>query len=588
MARSTFGNARWLLRRLKLANPQEARSVLAMLIGAMTVILLNTFGQLRLNAWQGTFYNALERRDTTAVIGQLGLFLVIVGMLLVLVVAQTWLTETMKVRARLWLTQHMLDSWLAPRRAYLLGFAGDIARNPDQRIGQDASLLTDSSIGFAVGLGQASLLLVSFIGVLWTLSQQVVFTWHGSSFTIPGYMVWCALAVTAVGSSLTYFIGRPLIALNARRYASEGDFRSRLVGVSENSDVIALERGEADERAGAEQSLGALTLTMQALVNARARLTWVTSGYGWVGLIAPIVVAAPGYLSGNLSWGGLFMVIGGFNQVQNSLRWFIDNYANIAEGQANLQRVSALLESLGHVDDAASGVSRISRRDGAPGVIALDNLGVCLPGDLSTCILVGDRHMDIKAGEKVLFLGARGTGKTTLFMALAGLWPWGRGTITTPLPFNALFLPERPYISSGTLHEVVAYPLGPEAFDSASLTAAMRDGGLGHLIPEVELSNGWLKDLSLGDQQRLSVVRLLLHRPEWAVFDDFLSALDEADVKALFGKIAEQLPGTAIIATSHARDVEGFYQRTIELSGVASLPPFTLVGGRAQRNGHSQ
>lgn len=583
--RSAFANARWLLHRLHFANPPLARSVAMMLAGVFAVILLNTFGQLRLNAWQGLFYNALEQRNTAEVIRQLGDFLLIVGMLLVLVVAQTWLTETMKVRARLWLTRHMLGVWLAPRRAYLLGFAGDIARNPDQRIGQDASLLTDSSIGFAVGLGQATLLLVSFIGVLWQLSQQVVFTWNGTNFSIPGYMVWCALAFTSAGSLLTYLVGRPLINLNAQRYAAEGDFRTSLVRVSDNADVIALERGEADELHHASEAISVLTASMQALANARARLTWITSGYGWLGLIVPIVVAAPGYLAGNLSWGGLFMVINGFNQVQNALRWFIDNYAGIAEWQANMQRVAALLESLDHVEDTAQNTTRIALRTGPAGEISMNNLAVCLPGDLSTCILVGDANLVIKAGDRLRFVGAPGSGKTTLFMALAGLWPWGRGTIVMPEPINALFVPERPYIPKGTLREAITYPKHGEAFDDAAVRNAMTTAGLAHLLPQIDVANGWGKDLSLGDQQRLSIARLLLLKPDWAMLDDSLSAVDEASEHALLRALAEHLPQVAIIATSRSRGVDGFYRRTIELGGVASLPPFKLVNGNGVRTG---
>jgi putative ATP-binding cassette transporter len=559
-----------------------------MFFGVFAVVLLNTFGQLRLNAWQGQFYNALERRDAQAVIQQMEYFLMIVGMLLVLVVAQTWLTETMKVRARLWLTQHMLATWLLPRRAYLLGFAGDIARNPDQRMGQDASLLTDSSIGFAVGLGQSTLLLVSFIGVLWQLSQEVVFTWGDRSFSIPGYMVWCALLFTGLGSLFTYLVGKSMISLNAQRYAAEGDFRTGLVRVSENAVGIALERGEADELVHARHSIRVLTIAMQALANARARLTWVTSGYGWLGLIVPIIVASPGYLSGNLSWGGLFMVINGFNQVQNALRWFIDNYAGIAEWQANLQRVVALLESLDHLDDAAENVTRIALREGTAGELSLNNLAVCLPGDLSTCVLVGDRQLVIKAGERLRFLGAPGSGKTTLFMALAGLWPWGRGVVVVPKPFNALFVPERPYLPPGTLREVITYPRHLEEFDENAVRSAMTTAGLKHLMQQLDVKNGWAKDLSLGDQQRLSIARILLLQPDWAVLDDSLSAIDEASERALLAALIRLLPGLTIIATSRTRSVDGFYQRTIELGGVASLPPFTLANGTGVPNGTSR
>ena len=554
-----------------------------MLAAIFALILINTFGQVRLNQWQGAFYNALERHDGADFAAQLGIFFVIVGILLVLVVAQTWITETLKVRSRRWLTAHILDTWLAPRRAYLLGFAGDIARNPDQRISEDASRLTDLSIGLAVGLGQSTLLLVSFLGVLWTLSSAVVFSFGGHVFTIPGYMVWCALLFTVIGSLLTYWVGRPLIVINAERYAREGEFRTTLVRVSENAEVISLERGEPGERSLAAGFLGALTATMQKLANARARLTWVTSGYGWIGLVAPIVVAAPGYFTGNMTLGGLFMVVGGFNHVQNALRWFIDSYPSIAEWQAVLQRVTTLLDDLQSIETHHDAAGRIVFEKGPPGKLTLRNLAVCLPGDLSTCILIEDRILEIPAGGRLRFQGPPGSGKTTLFMALAGLWPWGRGTIVQPEPFNAMFLPERPYLPPGTLRHSLVYPGAEAEFTSDQVIAAMRDVGLPHLVAQLDISNHWDKDLSLGDQQRLAIARLLLHQPGWAFLDDCLSALDDQEGQEILLTLTQRLPAIGIVSTSHSRSSSAFYPKTIELSGVASLPPFTLVDGMAQQ-----
>ena len=201
--------------------------------GIVFVIGANAAGQIRLNVWQGDFYDAIEQRHVPAFAHQLLVFLVIAGGLLVLVVAQTWLREMTNVKLREWLTHDLLDQWLAPKRAYLLSFAGEIGDNPDQRIHQDSQHLTELTTALAIGLLQSTLLLASFVGVLWVLSEQVVFDIGGRSLAIPGYMVWCALAYSLGGSLLAWRVGRPLVALNAERYAREADLRFALVRVNE-------------------------------------------------------------------------------------------------------------------------------------------------------------------------------------------------------------------------------------------------------------------------------------------------------------------------------------------------------------------
>jgi putative ATP-binding cassette transporter len=147
------------------------------------------------------------------------------------------LGELTKIRLREWLTHDLLDEWLAPKRAYFIAFAGEIGTNPDQRVQEDARHLCELSAELGAGLLQASLLLASFIGVLWLLSTLVVFTVDGRDYDIPGYMVWCALAYALAGSWLTWRVGRPLIRLNADRYGREAEFRFGLVRVSERARV---------------------------------------------------------------------------------------------------------------------------------------------------------------------------------------------------------------------------------------------------------------------------------------------------------------------------------------------------------------
>jgi putative ATP-binding cassette transporter len=283
--------------------------------GIVLVVCLNAVGQIRLNSWQGAFYDAIEQRAVAAFTTQLLVFLVIAGGLLVLVVAQTWLQQMITVRLREWLTHDLLDQWLAPKRAYLLSFAGEIGVNPDQRIAQDALHLSELTAILGVGLLQSSLLLVSFVGVLWILSANVMFEVGGQSFAIPGYMVWCAIAYALGGSLLAWRIGRPLIPLNAERYQRESDLRFAMVWVNEHADGIALHGGEADERRILDQPADQVITMMTRLAGGIARLTWITSGYGWLAIVVPIIVAAPGYFDGELSFGALMMVVGAFNQV---------------------------------------------------------------------------------------------------------------------------------------------------------------------------------------------------------------------------------------------------------------------------------
>jgi putative ATP-binding cassette transporter len=578
---TTAGRAKWLLARLRIGDRRESWTVFAMMVSVFLVILLTTFMQVQLNQWWGSFYNSLQDRALAQFLHQLGLFFLIVFSLLGMGVAQTWITETMKVRSRRWLTTNVMGSWLMPRRAYLLGFAGDIARNPDQRISEDVRRISDQSIGLLVGLGQSTLLLLSFISVLWALSSQVVFTYGGESFTVPGYMVWCALIFTFIGSGLTYLVGRPLIAINAESYAREGAFRTLLVNINEHAEGISLDRGEPDARKAALCSLGSVIGIDQALANRRARLTWVTAGYGWVGLIAPTVLAAPGYFTGTMSLGELMMVVGAFVQVQNSLRWFIDHYPAIAEWQACLLRVTLLLEGLEALEAGGNSPDRIEYSFSKDGNLVLDRLAVCLPGAPATCTLIDHRQFEIAPGDRVLFVAPPGGGKTALFMSLAELWPWGKGSIQQPAPFNAMYISERPYIPQGSLRHAIAYPAPETQFTPCDIHSAMHEAGISHLVPQYDVSKHWGKDLSIGDQQRFAIARLLLHKPDWAVLDDSLSALDDQSHKEMLGIMHKRLPHAGIIFTSHRRNECGFFGRTIELRGAASPPPFTLVNAEA-------
>jgi putative ATP-binding cassette transporter len=536
--------------------------------GIVVAISVNMVGQVRLNDWKGDFYNALEQADAGAFVTQIGVFILIVAVLLTLVVAETWIREMLEVRLREWLTHDLLDQWLAPNRAYLLGFAGEIGDNPDQRMQADCQRLTEFGADLAIGLLRSSLLLLAFIGVLWGLSTQVVFSFDGApGFAIPGYLVWCALAYALSGSWLTWLVGRPLIAINAERYAREADLRFGLVRISESAEGISLYGGEKDERRALNAPVTRVIDITRQLANGLARLTWITSGYGWLALIVPILVAAPGYFQGTLSFGGLMMVVGAFNHVQNALRWFVDNFPRIADWRATLLRVTAYRDSLLRLETMGEDASRIARSEHEDGALEMENLQVLLTNGRAT---LDEDLVVVNPGEHLAIVGDPGSGKSSLFRALAGLWPWGSGQLRMPSGGGVMFLPQRPYLPLGSIRAAVTYPSPPERYAEEAVKSVLERVQLEHLIPLLDTEERWDKSLSLDQQQRLVFARLLLHKPGYVVLDDVGAALAEEHRQLMYELFKQELGASTVVNITRNTPTDGFYQRTVRLRHMAS------------------
>ncbi len=526
------------------------------------VVALTAFGQIKLNAWNKPFYDALSLKDFREFLYLLVIFGVIAGSLLVLNVAQAWLREMSKLKLREGLTRDLFDQWLVPRRAFRLSGAGEIGVNPDQRIHEDARHLVDLSTDLGIGLLQATLLLLCFITVLWSASDSVTFTIARMSFAAPGYMVWFALIYAGIASFGSWRVGRPLIALNAERYAREADLRFGLVRVNERTEAIALYGGETDEKDYLNREFDQVLSMMRRLVSAVTRLTWVTAGYGWFGIVAPFIVAAPGYFAGDMSLGGMMMAVGAFNQVQLALRWFVDNFSLIADWRATLLRVASFRLALLEMDRLGGETGRVEVVPTADDRLVFDHISIASP---ARCSRLSEKHVVINPAERVLIIGKRRGGKTSFFSAIAGLWPWGSGRILLPPAQTMMFISVQDYIPPGTLRGALAYPAEPSQFTSAGYMAALERMKLGQLGSDLDRDARWERELTPEDQHKLAFARLLLHKPRWIILDEAIDHLDEDSRGLVLDIFGQELADTAIVNIGQADTRGGFFTRVLHL-----------------------
>jgi putative ATP-binding cassette transporter len=541
----------------------RVRNVLVILGVSLFLIIAGTaYGQIRLNSWNQPFYDALSHRNFGQFLRQLGLFGIIAGALLVLNVAQRWFGETLKLKLREGLTHDLVQNWMAPGRAFRLANAGAIGVNPDQRMHEDARHLTELSADLGIGLLQDSILLASFIKILWSLSSAFVFHVAGRAIAIPGYMVWAAIVYSGSASLLSYWVGKSLIGRNADRYAREADMRFSLVRVNEHIDAIALAGGEQDEARRIVFDLNNVLRATRELVIGTTNLTWITAGYGWFTLVAPILVAAPLYFAGTLSFGGLMMASGAFIQVQSSLRWFVDNFSTIADWRATLLRVASFRRAVVDCDVLHDVTSRIEFTSGEPGRLAIDDLEITSPGGTT---LLAESHVEMKSGERVLVVGESGTGKTLLFRALAGLWPWGRGRVARPRGEATLYIPRASYFPPGTLREVLAYPSTVAAFKPEACAHVLERLGLERLTPMLEETRRWEGVLSEEEQQSLAFALALLHAPAWLVIDEALEALDEESLPRVREILTQDLKDTGVLYIGRTGAQDSMFGRVIHL-----------------------
>jgi putative ATP-binding cassette transporter len=540
----------------------EERWRARLLLGTVVLLSLGlVYVLVLLNEWQRLFYNSLEQKNYADFSALLVRFTVLATIFIVASVYRLYLRQMLEMRWRVWLTRRYVEAWMDKQVYYRLELEHHGTDNPDQRISEDLRLVTSNTLALSLGLLSSVVTLVSFIGILWTISGPLSFTVAGHDVTIPGYMVWAAIVYAVFGSVLTHRIGRPLIPLNFQQQRLEADFRYSLVRLRENSEGVALYRGERNEQIGLLDRFERIRANWWALMRYTKRLTGFTVGYGQLASIFPIVVAAPRFFAGAITLGTLIQIAGAFGRVQDALSWFVDSYGDLASWRASVDRLLTFEQALqrAEAESAASGIT-LTRAPGS--TIRAEELNLALPNGR---VLLADTSLCIEPGNRVLISGPSGSGKSTLFRALAGIWPFGTGRIRVPEHARVLFLPQRPYLPIGTLREVVTYPSEPGTFPEAAVTEALQLCELGPFGARLDESANWALQMSLGEQQRLAIARALLQRPEWLFLDEATASLDEAIEARLYRLIHERLPDTTVVSIAHRPGVAPHHTKRLAL-----------------------
>jgi putative ATP-binding cassette transporter len=534
-------------------------------IGLLVLIVVNVGFQYGINVWNRAIFDAIEKKDSIGVFHLSAVFFPLAIGSVLLGVAQVYARMGIQRRWRAWLTNSVVSRWLANGRYYQLNLVGGDHKNPEYRIAEDLRIATDSPVDFVAGVTSALLSAATFIVVLWTIGGALTVAVGGSTLTIPGFLVIAAVVYAAIASGAIVTIGRRFVQISEDKNQAEAEYRYTLTRVRENGESIALLGGEEEERDGIDKTFTNVLRQWARLAGQHMRTTLVSQGSSLIAPVVPLLLCAPKFLDGSMSLGQVMQAASAFTIVQTAFGWLVDNYPRLADWNACARRIASLMMSLDGLERAerGDGIGRIKRGETeGTAMLSLNDLSVSL--DDGTAV-VGETEVVVEPGERLLVAGESGTGKSTLVRAIAGLWPWGGGSVNFHPDRRLFMLPQKPYIPSGTLRRAIAYPGAADDWTVAQMGEALHKVGLDHLKEKIEEDAPWDQTLSGGEKQRLAFARLLLHNPDIVVLDEATSALDEKSQDKMMDIVIKELPKATIVSVAHRVELEAFHSRKIVL-----------------------
>lgn len=558
----------FLIQFLRLAGPfWNSENKLAIRLNTACLILLTVLQMgiaVVITEWNADLFDDLEKRSMSGLRTQIILLGFIFIANIVITTAHLIVKRRLLIGWRLWLTKKVIAKWMCKGRHYQLTFMsqGDFD-NPDGRIAEDIRIATEEAIALWHSLFYSLLLLVSFTEILWKLSGTVVFSVGIYTFSVVGYLVWISIIYAVFASLLGRWMGKSLsVATNARQ-SKEANYRHDLIKAQENSQAIALIQGEENEQERFLDSFRAIIASYRQQTAAWKQIQMFTTGYSVTSMALPILVVSPRYIAGAITLGTLMQSVQAFQQMVSALSWPVNSLAEIANWRASVERVLGLVKALDELDHDISCLNshQICVEKTEKSVLKFTNLSLA---NLQNETLSETLNYEIKQGERVIISGQASLG-AKLFKAIAGLWPWGSGHIEVPANEDLFFMPPIPYLPTGTLFEAIAYPKTIAAYDRPDLESLLRRVGLRELVKQLDHTESWEQVLSREQQQRLGLIRVLLHRAHWIFIQQAMDSLSPNDEIKMLEFLAKELPEAAILSITNQPMAEAFHQHKLKI-----------------------
>ncbi len=543
-------------------NSENKATVRTLTLGLFVLTIMQVIVAVVITEWSANLFNSLEQRSMSKLLTQISLIVLIFLGNIAVTTTHFKIKRHLQLSWRNWLTDELIKKWMYKGRHYqVTHIQGEHHHdNPDGRIAEDIRIATESAIDLCHSLIFCLMLLMSFTKILWTLSGTITLDLGLFEIPLHGHLVWIALIYAATASVLGWWIGQPLTKATDARQTVEANFRFGLVNARENSLAIALVHGEENEQERFQNLFQHIVHAWQIQTQAWANILMFTSGYSVLSMAFPILVSAPRYIWGTITLGSLMQSAQAFQQMASALSWPVDNMAKVAEWRASVERVLGLAHALEQLEEEIVKLDpyRIEFKKSATSTIKFHNLSIMR---LDKQVCVDGLTTEIKAGDHVRITGNAFTG-SKLFKVIAGLWPWGCGSIELPEE-EVFFMPPRPYLPVGKLRDAICYPTKNGSIDSAELEEALKIVKLHELLPILNDVDNWVAALSREQQQRLGVVRLLLKQPKWILIQEAFDSLDSECELAMLRLIEEKCPNSTLLTISNEPRVAEFHQREI-------------------------
>jgi len=533
-------------------------TVVALNLGIVYILVL-------LNIWQVNFYEVIQKYDYNGFVVAICQYSLLAAILVVIRGYQIYARLTLHIRWRRWMTEEYLTDWLANKTYYRLQLAiGQDTDNPDQRISEDIELFVWLTLRLSLDLLQDVVTVLSFIVILWNLSGVLYITCFGYQLPVYGYLVWMAIVYAALGTYWTVKTGRPLVKMDFDQQRYEADFRFNLMRLRENGESIALYGGEKQEQINCRSGFNKIMNNYLRIILIRQKLMWLTSGYTQVSAIFASLVAAPRYFSSYIQLGQMFQIVDAYNHVQTGFSFVVDSFTRLAHWRAVVNRLNNFLVSMELVRSQVAHLYNLDVCREKSKEYSVKNLNVFLPSGSN---LIENFSLTIKPKERLLIMGPSGSGKSTLLRTLAGIWPYASGKVTVPKGDKVMFVPQKPYLPLTSLLVILSYPGLEEEVSEEYIKTLLTICKLDHLSGQLHSIVDWSQALSLGEQQRVAFIRMLLQKPQWLFLDEATSALDEGTEQSVYETIMKSLSQTAIISVGHRRTLLNYHKTRLELDG---------------------